>query len=124
MKQAISIAQHSVYADPSSLRPRNRLASLNLQRGQNNEAFALLANEAFAATKFEVDVDAATAAFSIQAVAQAASSSLPGTEEDNNTHAEAGLLRDALRNAQRAIMMRPSDIRGWQTLAFVRSRMS
>jgi superkiller protein 3 len=120
VKQAISIAQHSVYADPSSLRPRNRLASLNVQRGQNNEAFALLANEAFAASKFEVDVDAATAAFSIQAVAQAASSSLPGTEEDT----EAGLLRDALRSAQRAIMMRPSEIRGWQTLAFVRSRMS
>jgi superkiller protein 3 len=95
-----------------------------VQRGQNNEAFALLANEAFAASNFEVDVDAATTAFSIQAVAQAASSPLLGTEEDNNTHAEVGLLRDALRNAQRAIMMRPSETRGWQTLAFVRSRMS
>jgi superkiller protein 3 len=96
-----------------------------VQRGQNNEAFALLANEAFAASKFEVDVDAATVAFSIQAVAQAASSPLLGTEEDNNnTHAEGGLLRDALRSAQRAIMMRPSETRGWQTLAFVRSRMS
>lgn len=123
MKQAISIAQHSVYADPSSLRPRNRLASLNVQQGQNNAAFALLANKAFAASKFEVDVNAATAAFSIQAVAQAASSPLLGTEEDN-THAEADLLRDALRSAQRAIMMRPSETRGWQTLAFVRSRMS
>ena len=121
VKQAISVAQHSVYADPSSLRPRNRLASLNVQQGQNNEAFALLANKAFAASKFEIDAEGATTAFSIQAVAQAASSPSLG---DNNTHVGNGLLHGALRSAQRAIMMRPSEIKGWQALAFVRSRMS
>ena len=121
MKQAISVAQHSVYADPSSLRPRNQLASLNVQQGQNNKAFALLAN---AASRSEIDAEAVTTALSIRAMAQAASSPLLGTEQDTNTHAENGLLHDALRSAQRAIMMRPSEIKGWQALEFVRSRMS
>ena len=121
MKQAISTAQHSVYADPSSLRPRNRLASLNVQRGQSNEALALLARGTSGGT-FEVDIEAAIAASSIQAVAQAASPLL-GAEGNNNMHAGDGMLRDALRNAQRAIMVRPSEARGWQTLAFVRSCM-
>jgi superkiller protein 3 len=94
-----------------------------VQRGQNNEALALLARGTSVASKFEGDIEAATTAFSIQAVAQAASSPSLGTEgnNNNNTHADDSMLRDALRSAQRAIMMRPSEARGWQTLAFVRS---
>jgi len=92
-----------------------------VQQGQNNKAFALLAN---AASRSEIDAEAVTTAFSIRAMAQAASSPLLGTEQGNNTHAENSLLHDALRSAQRAIMMRPSEIKGWQALEFVRSRMS
>ena len=56
-------------------------------------------------------LEAAFSALNIQAVAQA--------NNDKEDYKD-----DALCNAQRAIFMRPSDSRGWQTLAYVRARMS
>jgi len=54
-------------------------------------------------------LEAATSALNIQAVAQVCNN-----DKDYNI--------DASCKAQRAIMMRPSDPRGWQTLAYVRVR--
>ncbi|KDR75408.1 hypothetical protein GALMADRAFT_98862 [Galerina marginata CBS 339.88] len=110
-QQAISIAQHAVSAEPANLSQRNRLASLIVQCGQrNNDALALLAGVGGADASGR-SAEAATEALCIQAVAQASSREGEGS-------------RDALQKAQRAIMMRPSGMRGWQTLAYVGARMA
>jgi superkiller protein 3 len=103
----LSIAQHAVSAEPSSIKQRSRLASLIIQNGNNvEEALALLNG-----LDSNGQLEAAFSALNIQAVAQARNDN----EDYNN---------DALCNAQQAIFMRPSDLRGWQTLAYVRARMS
>ena len=55
-------------------------------------------------------LEAATSVLSIQAVAQ-----VSNVGKDYNI--------DASRKAQQAILMRPSDPRGWQTLAYLRARI-
>ena len=106
----MSIAQHAVSVEPSSIKQRSRLASLIIQNGNNaEEALALLNGVKNLEDNGQLEV--AFSALNIQAVAQACKG-----DEDYNI--------DALCNAQRAIFMRPSDPRGWQTLAYVRSRMS
>jgi len=109
-KQALSIAQHAVSVEPSSIKQRCRLASLIIQNGNNvEEALALL--NGVNNRNDNGQLETAFSALNIQAVAQ-----ICNGNEDYNI--------DALCNAQRAIFMRPSDPRGWQTLAYVRARMS
>jgi len=119
MNGALSIAQHAVNAEPSNLGSRNRLATLMVQSGKNKAetALALLAGMGEEGPNNKSgEVDAAVEALNIQAVAQTISS---GTREDRE---EISLLqRDALAKAQRAVMMRPSDKRGWDALAYVRA---
>jgi superkiller protein 3 len=106
----LSIAQHAVSAEPSSIKQRSRLASLIIQNGKNvEEALALL--NGVNNLDYTGQLEAAFSALNIQAVAQSFNDN-----EDYNI--------DALCNAQRAIFMRPSDPRGWQTLAYVRARKS
>lgn len=110
--KARAVAQHAVHAEPGQLAPRTRLAGLLLQqRGDGGgedesasaeEALAVLAPAEGAGMSV---VDAAVEALDLQAVARAVSGKDGG-----------------LRAAQRAIMMRPAAVRGWQTLAFVRAR--
>ncbi|KAF5322903.1 hypothetical protein D9619_001425 [Psilocybe cf. subviscida] len=121
-KHATSIAQQAVHTEPSSLGPRNRLASLLFQNagvsgaenggaGAAEEALAVLASGAAAKASNGLvgDVDAALEALSIEAVAEA-------------TIAKGNQDQDALRKAQRAIMLRPSAPRGWDTLDYVRAQ--
>ncbi|KAF9562772.1 TPR-like protein [Agrocybe pediades] len=118
---ALSIAQHAVSAEPSNIGSRTRLAALMVQRGENNTdtALALLAGMGDEGPNNKTgEVDAAVEALNIQAVAQTISA---GTKDK----AEEGALateRDALAKAQRAIMMRPSDPKNWDALAYVRAR--
>ncbi|KAF8972954.1 hypothetical protein BDZ97DRAFT_1900816 [Flammula alnicola] len=136
-KQARSIAQHAVHAEPASLGQRNRLATLIVQSGEeekNDEALAVLGTAAgggggagaASVAGISGEVDAATVALCIQAVAQASGARASGNKEGALKEEEGtdDGLRDALCRAQRAIMMRPSEVRGWQTLAYVRSRMA
>ena len=89
-----------MYADPASLDQRNWLADLILREGGRNEAvLALLADSAS-----NKDVDAVVISLCIQAVASSC-------------------LREALCKSQRAVLMRPWEVRGWQTLAHVRSKV-
>ncbi|KAJ3501664.1 hypothetical protein NLJ89_g9238 [Agrocybe chaxingu] len=120
-KQAISIAQHAVRTEPERLDQRNRLAALIMREGQNKDALALLAaaNGMTAGDNTGPEAEDAIATLSIQAVAQCSL----GDNEENNADSDA-FLWDALSKAQRAIMMHPSDARGWQTLAYVRARMT
>ncbi|CAA7259262.1 unnamed protein product [Cyclocybe aegerita] len=121
-KQAISVAQHAVRAEPERLDQRNRLAALIVREGQNKDGLALLAaadGKTSAGDNTGAEAEDVIATLSIQAVAQC---SLGDNGEDNTGGDES--LWDALSKAQRAIMMRPSDARGWQTLAYVRARMA
>ena len=106
----MSIAQRAVSAEPSSIKQRSRLASLIIQNENSaEEALALL--NGMSDLDNNGQLEAAISALNIQAVAQVCN-------VDNDYKV------DALRKAQQAILMRPSDPRGWQTLAYVRARMS
>lgn len=132
----MSIAQHSVNAEPENLGQRNRLASLIVQSGENKNNTGDTQTQAQSALALlsvgglSGDVDATAVALSIQAVAQASLKEKVGNKaERGDEEANAGrngdgdgMQQDALRKAQRAIMMRPSEMRGWQTLAYVRAR--
>ncbi|KAF8894921.1 hypothetical protein CPB84DRAFT_1682470 [Gymnopilus junonius] len=109
-KEALSLAQGAVRAEPSSTSQRNRLASIVMQSGQYKDALALLAGITLADKSG--DMNANIKALNIQAGARASDSK--GEQES---------LHKALHEAQRAIMMRPSEMRGWRTLAYVRARM-
>lgn len=107
--KALSIAQHAVSVEPSGTKQRNRLARLIVQNGTNTEEALALLN-GMNNVDINGQLEAAILALNIQAVAQVWSS-------------DEGYSIDALRKAQRAIMMRPSDCRGWQTLAYVQTRI-
>jgi len=109
--QALSIAQHAVSVEPSSIKQRSRLACLIIQNGNNAEALALL--NGVNNMDNNGQLEAAISALNIQAVLTA---QVCNDDKDYNI--------DALCKAQRAILMCPSDPRGWQTLAYVRARMS
>lgn len=104
--------------------PRTRLATLILQTGVDQaaagDALAVLgtAQDGVAAGVEGGGVEAAGLALSIRAVAQAVQSD----EGENVEDGTGGKRRTAQALAQRAIMMRPSAARGWQTLAYVRCR--
>jgi superkiller protein 3 len=84
------------------------LACLIIQNGNNaEESLALLSGMDNLGNNDQLE--AAFSALNIQAVAQVCNG-----DQDYDI--------DALRKAQQAILMRPSDPRGWQTLAYVRAR--
>ncbi|KAF8160990.1 TPR-like protein [Crassisporium funariophilum] len=113
-KHALSVAQHAVSAEPSSLEQRNRLTSLMIQNGNTESGLALLMASAQSENNNGGEWEKATVALSMQAVA------LAMHWDDKADKGDLG--RQALRRAQRAIMGRPSELRGWQTLAYVCAR--
>jgi len=130
-KQALSVAQRAVNADPSRPDQRTRLAALivrggagegsNLGNAENERlALSILTDvghsslTAATSSKIDMDVKATIDSLGMQAVAQAALSGENGDDKDG----------DALCKAQRAIMLRPSDMGGWWALAYVRARMA
>ena len=125
---AMSVAQRAVYAEPSNLKQRNRLATLIVRDGGNKDGCALLADSegtlsSASSTLSDVgDIQALVDALHIQSAALTSQALLTTTiaEEEAST----ALLGRALRKAQRAIFLRPWELKGWQTLAYVRSRMT
>lgn len=106
--QSLSIAQRAVSVEPSSIKQRSRLASLIIQKGNNTQnALALL----HGVNNLDNNgrLEAAISALNIQAVAQ-----VRNGDKDHNV--------DALSKAQRAILMCPSNHKGWRTLAYVRAQ--
>jgi len=102
--QALSVAQHAVYTEPSLSSPKRTLASLNLQQGQHASALAILASQP------GENVVNVRDALGLSAIA--GSMGKPGDEG----------LRDAMRRAQKATILAPWDVKNWQTLAYVKSR--
>jgi superkiller protein 3 len=120
---AVSVAQRAVYAEPSNLEQRNRLATSIVRDGGNKDGCALLADTgtlSSGSSTLSGDIQALADALHIQSVALASQATLTIAEAEEET-SEAFLGR-ALRKAQRAILLRPWDLKGWQTLAYVRSQ--
>jgi superkiller protein 3 len=63
------------------------------------------------------NIQALTDALRIQSVALA--SLTPATASEGTS---ADILGEALRKAQRAILLRPWELKGWQTLAYLRAK--
>lgn len=108
----MSIAQRAVSVEPSSIKQRSRLARLIIQNGDNaKKALALLngVND----LDNNGQLEAAISALNIRAVLMA---QVCNDDKDYNV--------DALSKAQRAVLMCPSDPRGWQTLSYIQARMS
>ncbi|OJT10137.1 Superkiller protein 3 [Trametes pubescens] len=103
-KQALSVAQKAVFAEPERTDVRRSLAALTLRSGAHGAALAVLGSHP------EGDFAERRASLALHAVALCVESweDAPG----------------ALRLAQKGVMLSPWDRRGWETLAYVRSRAS
>lgn len=105
---ASSALQSSVHLRPSSPAPLLALARLHLQQKEYSEAVKL----AQAARAADASVEEGWEALLLQAVAVASSAEA----------GEEGSSQDAMRDAQRAVVLRPWEGRGWKGLEFVQSR--
>ncbi|KAG1742187.1 superkiller protein 3 [Suillus lakei] len=94
--RATKIAQKALHVEPSNLQMRREVASLLLRQGDRDAASAILAS---VAPNQNVAEEKTTLALS--ALAQPIQSQ---------------------RSAQKAIMLEPSQLRNWQTLAYVRAQ--
>ena len=105
-KQALSIAQRAVFAEPERTDARRELVSLTLQSGESAAALAILGGSA----KTQGSFAELRASLALHAV----SLCLESATEANVT--------EALKLAQKGVMLSPWDQRGWETLAYVQSR--
>ena len=105
-KQAFSVAQKAVFAEPARADVRRELASLPLQIGDGAAALAILGGSA----QTEGDLAQLRASFVQHAVALC-------LEIGNG-----GSATEALKLAQKGVMLSPWDKRGWEALAYIRSR--
>ncbi|TBU40919.1 TPR-like protein [Dichomitus squalens] len=106
--QAISVAQKAVFAEPERTDVRRALASLALRGGQSATALAILGGSAQTEASFAEQ----RASLALHAVSLC-------LDRGNKDRAA-----EALRLAQKGIMLSPWNQRGWETLAYVQSRLS
>ncbi|KAG6878535.1 hypothetical protein C0993_004433 [Termitomyces sp. T159_Od127] len=97
-KKAGSVMQNALFVEPSRFEARASLATLMLQERKPESALALLSGSK------EAPIEKQATLLRLRAVALSR----------DNTEA-------AIREIQRAVMLAPSDVRCWQTLALVRS---
>ena len=105
MNGALSVAQKAVFAEPANVNTRHRLASVTLQRGSSKAALAILSDNAETCTDF---------AQSRVSQALQATALCRGANEDGESGSE------AVRLAQKGVMLSPWEIRELETLAYVR----
>ncbi|KAJ3567050.1 hypothetical protein NP233_g6613 [Leucocoprinus birnbaumii] len=103
---AISVAQKEVLSEPGKPELRIQLATLMLQKGERKSALALLSD---AITSEDDDLASTSAALTLHSVALCAPEA---PAEDKSM---------GLREIQKAIMLRPSHVKSWQALAYIRS---
>ncbi|KAG6908388.1 hypothetical protein DXG01_004817 [Tephrocybe rancida] len=100
-KKAVAVVQGSLFSEPSRLEPRALLATLMLQEEKSDSAIALLAGSK------GTNIEDLPTVLSLRAIAR--------SRQD---------IEVALREAQRAVMLAPANVRCWQALALVRSRIN
>jgi len=97
VEQATRIAQKALHIEPSNLQLRRELASLTLQQGDLPTTQAMLEIHSL-----EENIAEAKETLALAAIA--------------------GKGKEALRCAQKSIMLDPGRLQSWQTLAYVRAR--
>ncbi|KAK2467787.1 hypothetical protein APHAL10511_000082 [Amanita phalloides] len=105
-KSAFTFAQRALHGAPSNMNYRTRLATMLLQQKSPQSAIALLSGHSEGIPQ---DPQLLSQQLCLLATAYAL--------VDSRNEIILGL-----RSAQKAIMMLPSNVRSWQTLAFVKSR--
>ncbi len=105
-KQALSIAQRAIFAEPERTDARRELVSLTLQSGESAAALAILGGSAQTQGSF-AELRAALALHAVSLCLESAAGA-------NAT--------EALKLAQKGVMLSPWDERGWETLAYVQCR--
>ncbi|KAI0371043.1 TPR-like protein [Pilatotrama ljubarskyi] len=103
-RQATSVAQKAVFAEPERTDVRRELASLTLRDGKSSAALAILSGSSQA----RGDLADLRASLALHAVALCVESW--------------GGAAEALKLAQKGVMLSPWDRRGWAAVAYVRSR--
>lgn len=104
MKQALSVVQKVVSLEPSNLQGRTQLATLTFQQRQSNATQALLANSIV-----DPDLGQSRDSLSLRSIALAHQSQQGDA---------------ALRLVQKAVMLTPWKNSNWESLAYIRSRLS
>jgi superkiller protein 3 len=104
---AFAVAEKAVHAEPARPEMRHQVATLCIQNGKYDSALAVLAGTSSQGENLDDLVES----LSLRAIARSCVEGL--TFED---------LALALRQAQKAIMLCPWQIRYWQALAFVRTK--
>ncbi|KAI0356305.1 TPR-like protein [Trametes cingulata] len=103
-RQAMSVAQKAVFAEPERTDVRRELASLTLRSGKSSAALAILGGS----SQTQNDLADLRASLALHAVALCVESG-EGVAE-------------ALKLAQKGVMLSPWDRRGWEAVAYIRSR--
>lgn len=98
--KAFAVAQQAIHQEPSLLKPKIALASLALQEGQHSTAMALIESQ------HEDNLVDTRDSMGLRIVAESL----------------AGSTSDAVKGAQRAIMLTPWELQNWQTLALAAAR--
>ncbi|KAF9451265.1 protein prenylyltransferase [Macrolepiota fuliginosa MF-IS2] len=105
--KAVSVAQKEVLSEPGKPEPRIQLATLMIQKGERRSALALLAGTSSSGTK--EDLVSTSTALVLHSVALC------------STEASAQDKATSLREIQRAIMLRPFNMKSWRALGYIRS---
>ncbi|RPD63776.1 TPR-like protein [Lentinus tigrinus ALCF2SS1-6] len=105
-QQALSVAEKAVHTEPERTDVRRNLASLTLQSGKSAAALAILGG----AAQTHSDFAQLRASLALHSVALCLESGTGAT------------AAEALKLAQKGVMLSPGDRRGWEVLAYIRSR--
>ncbi|TFK87083.1 TPR-like protein [Polyporus arcularius HHB13444] len=105
-QQAVAVAEKAVHAEPERIDVRRKLASLTLQSGESSAALAILGGSA----QTHSDFAQLRRSLALHSVALCLES---GTGEE---------AAEALKLAQKCVMLSPWDKHGWQVLAYIRSQ--
>jgi Flp pilus assembly protein TadD len=105
VKKALAVAQSALHSEPSGSENRNKLAGMMLQIGEFNSSFSLLSG-----SPTLNNLHTLPTTMTLRAIALAIS---------GNDYT----IDIARREAQRAIMLSPSDANLWITLTYVMSRL-
>ena len=95
-----------MYAEPERTDVRRELASLTLRKGESAAALAILSGSA----QTQSDFAELRASLALHAVAL----SVEGGDSET--------VSEAIKLAQKGVMLSPWDKQGWEALAYVRSR--
>jgi superkiller protein 3 len=106
-RSALAVAQSAIHIEPTRSVSRREVAALAIQNGEYNSALALLRSS---------ETNECSESLCLRAIAGSFNIRDPSPTADSP--------QTLLRLAQKAVMLSPSQVRNWETLAFVRKRVA